>query len=198
MKVLIILNGECRNCTYLFNQVKNYDKIICADGGYKHLKELGVKPDAVLGDFDSSSQPKDVQTVRFPVEKDMTDAEIAIEYAKKLGAEKIALTCALGGRVDHEMANIFLLTAYENVSIEEENCSVLCVEGEYKLEKHKGKTISLIPFMKATVKLEGFKYPLNGEINTGSTLTLSNIVEEDVATINITEGRSLLIINHTI
>lgn len=198
MKVLIILNGECRNCTYLFNQVKNYDKIICADGGYKHLKELGIKPDAVLGDFDSSVQPNDVQTVRFPVEKDMTDAEIAIEYAKKIGADEIALTCALGGRVDHEMANIFLLTAYENLSIEEENCTILCIEGKYTLENHQGKTISLIPFMKAKALLEGFKYPLDGEINTGSTLTLSNIAEKDVATINIKEGRCLLIINHTI
>lgn len=198
MRALIILNGECRNCTYLFNQVKKFDKIICADGGYNHLKSLGIKPDAVLGDFDSSLQPDDVQTVKYPVEKDMTDAEIAIDYAKKCGADEIVLTCAFGGRIDHEMANIFLLTAYENVSIEEENCRIFCIEGEVNLENQKGKTVSLIPFMKAKVSLSGFKYPLDGEINTGSTLTLSNIVKKDVARINITEGRCLLIINHTI
>lgn len=198
MKTLIVLNGECRNCTYLFNQVKNFDKIIGADGGYKHLKELGVKPDIVLGDFDSSSQPEDIKTEKFPVEKDMTDTELAIEYAKKMGADEIVLTCALGGRVDHEMANIFLLTAHKNVTIEEENCKILCISGEYQLSNQKGKTISLIPFMKAKVSLKGFKYPLDGEINTGSTLTLSNIVESDVAKINITEGRSILIINHII
>lgn len=198
MKALIILNGECRNCTYLFNQVKSFDKIICADGGYKYLKELNIKPDAVLGDFDSAEEPKDIETVRFPVEKDMTDGEIAIEYAKSCGAEEIVLTCALGGRIDHEMANIFLLTAYENVSIEEENCKILCIEGEYTLENCKGKTISIIPFMKTLVELKGFKYPLNGEINTGTTLTLSNIVEAETAKVNVKEGKCILIINHTI
>ncbi len=198
MRALIILNGECRNCTYLFNQVKSFDTVICADGGYEHLKELNIKPDAVLGDFDSTEEPKDIETVRFPVEKDMTDAEIAIEYAKKCGADEIVLTCTLGGRVDHEMANIFLLTAYENLSIEEENCSILCINGEYTLKGCKGKTVSIIPFMKAKVTISGFKYPLDGEINTGSTLTLSNIAEEDIAKVNVTEGKCILIINHTI
>ena len=198
MKALIILNGECRNCTYLFNQIKEFDKIICADGGYKHLKKLNINPDAVLGVFDSTDEPKDIETVRYPVEKDMTDAEIAIEYAISCGAEEIVLTCALGGRVDHEMANIFLLTAYKNVSIAEENCKIMCLDGKTILKNCKDKTVSIIPFMKAKATLSGFKYPLDGEINTGSTLTLSNIVENDTAIVDVTEGRCILIINHTI
>ena len=147
MKALIILNGECRDCTYLFNQVKKYDLIICADGGYKHLDSIGIMPNAVLGDFDSTEQPEGVFTIKYPVEKNMTDGEIAIEYALEKGADEIVLTCALGGRVDHEMANIFLLTRYENVRIEEENCSVLCIDGEYMPENAEGKTISLIPLL---------------------------------------------------
>ena len=87
MKALIILNGECRNCTYLFNRTKNCDLLICADGGYKHLKALDVEPDVVLGDFDSSEEPKGIETVKFPAEKDMTDGEIAIEYALEKGAD---------------------------------------------------------------------------------------------------------------
>ncbi len=197
MKALIILNGECSDCTYLFNQLKKYDLIICADGGYKHLKSFDVLPDAVLGDFDSVDEPKGVHTIRYPVEKNMTDGEIAIEYALEKGADEIVLSCALGGRVDHEMANIFLLTRYENVRIEEQNCSILCIDGEYALEKATGKTISLIPYMEADVKLEGFKYPLDSTINTGSTLTLSNVAHEN-AKVMVKKGKCLLIINHTI
>lgn len=197
MKALIILNGECRNCTYLFNQLEKYDLIICADGGYKHLKGFNRVPDAVLGDFDSVEQPEGVFAIKYPVEKNMTDGEIAIEYALEKGADEIVLTCALGGRVDHEMANIFLLTRYENARIEEENCSVLCIDGEYMPENADGKTISLIPYMEAEVKLENFKYPLDGVINTGSTLTLSNIAKEN-SKIIVKKGKCLLIINHTI
>ena len=197
MKALIILNGECSNCTYLFNQTKNCDLLICADGGYKHLKALDVEPDVVLGDFDSSEEPKGIETVKFPAEKDMTDGEIAIEYALSKGADEIVLTCTLGGRVDHEMANIFLLTRYENVRIEEENCSVLCIDGEYQIEKPSGKTVSLIPYMEAEVELFDFKYPLNGKIDVGSTLGISNIAKEN-AKVFVKKGKCLLIINHTI
>ena len=197
MKALIILNGECRDCTYLFNQLKKYDLVICADGGYKHLKGMDVVPDAVLGDFDSVEQPSGIETVKYPVEKNMTDGEIAIEYALEKGADEIILTCALGGRVDHEMANIFLLTRYENVRIEEEKCSILCIDGEFVLENADGKTVSLIPYMETEVELDGFKYPLNDTINTGSTLTMSNIAKEN-AKILVKKGKCLLIINHTI
>ncbi len=197
MKALIILNGECSSCTYLFNQTKNCDLLICADGGYKHLKEIDVVPDVVLGDFDSSEEPKGIETVKFPAEKDMTDGEIAIEYAIEKGADEIVLSCTLGGRVDHEMANIFLLTRYENVIIEEENCSILCIDGEYKLENSSGKTVSLIPYMEAEVELTNFKYPLNSKINVGTTLGISNIAKEN-AKVLVKNGKCILVINHTI
>ena len=74
----------------------------------------------------------------------------------------------------------------------------MCLDGKTILKNCKDKTVSIIPFMKAKVTLSGFKYPLDGEINTGSTLTLSNIVENDTAIVDVTEGRCILIINHTI
>ncbi len=35
---------------------KYADVVICCDGGMHHTKALGVKPDYIVGDFDSSKE----------------------------------------------------------------------------------------------------------------------------------------------
>ena len=48
--------------------------VIAADGGYGHCLRHGIKPDAVIGDFDSSGEkPSDCVLVCLPPEKDDTD-----------------------------------------------------------------------------------------------------------------------------
>ena len=194
MKLLIILNGECNDYEYLKSFSNKFDFIYCADGGYRHALKAGIEPDVVLGDFDSAEKPEGIQTLVFPAEKDETDTEIAIRYAKENGFEDITLTCALGGRSDHMLANILMLSRFASVKIEEKDCIIEFLTGNKILEGLKGYTVSLIPVEKSFVELSGFKYSLNDVIDIGTTLTVSNIVTADNAGIKIEYGRIILII----
>ena len=81
--------------------------ILCADSGLRHARALGISPDWVLGDFDSSSeQPEGESVLRYPPEKDDTDTMLAVKQALSVGAEEIQIYGGLGGRFDHSIANV--------------------------------------------------------------------------------------------
>lgn len=78
---------------------------IAADGGLRHLEQLGLTPDVILGDFDSLGYVPQKANV-FPVEKDDTDAMLAVRKGLELGCDRFLLYGALEGpRLDHTVAN---------------------------------------------------------------------------------------------
>lgn len=82
------------------------DYLLAADGGLAHLEKLGLKPDGIIGDFDSLGYiPEGAQV--FPVEKDDTDSMLAVRKGLELGYRKFELYGALDGpRLDHTIANL--------------------------------------------------------------------------------------------
>lgn len=81
------------------------DFIIAADGGLAHVQKLGITPHGILGDFDSLGYIPQDSTV-FPVEKDDTDAMLAVRKGLELGFREFYLYGSLDGpRLDHTVAN---------------------------------------------------------------------------------------------
>ena len=81
------------------------DFIIAADGGLAHVEKLGIMPNGILGDFDSLGYTPKGSTV-FPVEKDDTDAMLAVRKGLELGYREFILYGSLDGpRLDHTIAN---------------------------------------------------------------------------------------------
>ena len=81
------------------------DFILAADGGLNHTKTLGITPNGILGDFDSLGYTPEGSTV-FPVEKDDTDAMLAVRKGLELGYREFYLYGSLDGpRLDHTVAN---------------------------------------------------------------------------------------------
>ena len=81
------------------------DFIIAADGGLAHVEKLGIAPNGILGDFDSLGYTPEGSTV-FPVEKDDTDAMLAVRKGLELGYRVFYLYGSLDGpRLDHTVAN---------------------------------------------------------------------------------------------
>ena len=79
--------------------------VIAADGGLQHTKKLGVAPDVILGDFDSLGYVPAGANV-FPVEKDDTDAMLAVRHGLAVGCREFLLYGSLDGkRLDHTVAN---------------------------------------------------------------------------------------------
>ena len=99
----------------------NYEKedyVIAADGGYEHLKRIGIVPDMLIGDMDSIKQEYDnpkVDIKKLPREKDDTDMLAAIKEGLAAGYKEFAIYGALGGeRMDHSIANIQCLLYLHN------------------------------------------------------------------------------------
>ena len=94
--------------------IEKDDYILAADGGLAHLQKLGLTPDGILGDFDSLGYvPENAQV--FPVEKDDTDAMLAVRKGLQLGYGEFILYGALDGpRLDHTIANLQTLLFLES------------------------------------------------------------------------------------
>ena len=89
----------------LVTALKADDFILAADGGLVHTQTLGITPNGILGDFDSLGYTPENSTV-FPVEKDDTDAMLAVRKGLSMGYREFLLLGSLDGkRLDHTVAN---------------------------------------------------------------------------------------------
>ena len=113
------LRGEARVC-YVFGSGDacdvcvlpgEEDLVVAADGGLRLLEPLGIRPDVILGDFDSLGFVPEGEQVRvFPTVKDETDLMIACREGLARGYRVFRLYGGLGGaRVSHTVANLQLL-----------------------------------------------------------------------------------------
>lgn len=83
------------------------DYIIAADGGYRYLKQMGLQPDLVLGDFDSLlEKPAHDNLIELPAEKDDTDMLYALKVGLRKGFQTFYLYGGTGGRFEHTLANL--------------------------------------------------------------------------------------------
>lgn len=92
--------------------------VIAADGGLSSIRELGITPNIVMGDFDSLGYIPDgeYETELHPVEKDDTDMGLAVKKALSMGYTRLFLFGGMGGeRPDHTLANLqTLISAAKN------------------------------------------------------------------------------------
>lgn len=90
-----------------------FEFVIAVDAGFAHLEALGVAPDMAVGDFDSLGYvPKCRRVSRHPVKKDKSDMELALEKAVSWDYDDLVVYGALGGRLDHTLANLQLFATY--------------------------------------------------------------------------------------
>ncbi len=172
--------------------------IICADAG---RKKINKKPIATIGDFDSTEIPNNENCIIFPKEKNETDGQLAIDYAKSLGYDKIVVYGATGGDIGHVLGNIGLLKyAYNNgvdCEIKGENFVIKLLTGDVRLNVGKSKKISLFPFFGDVLvrSSKGLFYPLqNLSLEAGTNRGLSNITTDDEVLLSIAKGYLLAII----
>ena len=84
------------------------DLLLCADGGYDAAVRFGLRPDLVIGDFDSMPRDhvEDCPVMQLPVHKDDTDMVVCLKEARKRGYRSFRIAGCLGGRLDHTIANL--------------------------------------------------------------------------------------------
>ena len=177
------------------------DLIIAADGGLKHLPKLGIRPDEILGDFDSLGYiPAEGQI--FPVEKDDTDAMLAARRGLKRGFREFLFYGSLDGpRLDHTVAN------FQTLQFLADQGASGCLIGKHQLATvvkngsvsfHAGCEGTISVFCLGAdaegVTLKGLYYPLEkGTLTCGFPLGVSNHFTGEDASITVEKGSLLLI-----
>ena len=161
MRAVIFVNGEVHDYTALAAWLRPGDYLIGADGGTRHILALGLRPDAVVGDLDSLEAEtvtelaaSGVEIERYPVAKNQTDLELAIERGLAAGAADILLLGALGGRLDQTLANLLILAQREwpaRLRLAEGDQLAQVLRGGQSLTLHAapGSTVSAIPLSPA-------------------------------------------------
>ena len=176
------------------------DYIIAADGGLAHTETLGIRPHAVLGDFDSLGRIPEGANV-FPVEKDDTDAMLAIRRGLELGCRRFTIYGGLdGSRLDHTMAN-FQALQY----LAEHDAQGTLVGRDYLVRAIRNSAIRFpadwggivsVFCMGADargVSIRGLQYELeNGELRSGFPLGVSNHFVGTESEISVEEGTLLV------
>ncbi len=171
--------------------------IICADGGYDNALKAGFTPDIIIGDFDSvcAEIPKNIPILKLPVRKDATDTQVCVDYLIEQGYTKAYMICAVGGRIDHTMANTSLL-AYgirrnTEITIIGEDFHMFPIVGKKFLNGNPGEIFSVFPYGGncTGVTEKGFEYTLNGETLFFDTpLGISNVFEKNIASVEVESG----------
>lgn len=185
----------------LLEPIGGDDYILAADGGLRHTQALGLTPHGVLGDFDSLGFCPEGANV-FPVEKDDTDAMLAVRLGLKLGYREFLLYGSLDGpRLDHTVAN------FQTLAYLADHGAWGCLVGrDYLVTVVKNGTIRFPAGLEGTVSvfclgadargvtLQGLYYPLeNGTLTAGFPLGVSNHFTGAEASITVAQGRVLVL-----
>lgn len=184
----------------LAQNVGKDDYILAADGGLRHISALGLTPNAILGDFDSLGYVPTGAEV-FPVEKDDTDAMLAVRHGLQLGFREFVIYGGLDGqRLDHTVAN------YQTLQFLADNGAKGYLIGkDYIVTVIKNETIGFSQAAEGIlslfclgadacgVNIRGLQYPLeNGTLTAGFPLGVSNHFVGKAAEISVKNG-SLLV-----
>jgi thiamine pyrophosphokinase len=208
-RIVIFANGTLNQPNRLRQQLSPADRIFCADGGTLNALALDLNPEAIIGDLDSLTsdlisrlESQGVAIYSYPSRKDQTDLELAFEVAMAEQPDEIMLVTALGGRLDQMLANVLLLTRPDYASVQ-----LTLVDGAHRailVHSHRSVTVrgqpgdilSLVPLspIVTQVNFSGVEWPLEeATLSLGSTWSISNVLIDRQATVQIGEGLVLLV-----
>lgn len=206
-RAILFSNGfaEKPECLTLHDQ----DYLIAVDGGMRYLDALGRKPHLLIGDLDSIDaqqlhilEQNKTEIMRFKAEKDFTDLELALREAISRGYTQIVIAFGLGGRLDHLLGSLGLLSLFTNLSEDVELSfddgitRVFLVKDALNLKVGVDDIISLIPWRGDVLvkETQNLAYPLHHEtLPFGSTRGNSNLALAETIMVSVSQGELLLV-----
>ena len=180
----------------LAQAIENSDYILAADGGLRHVCSLGITPHCILGDFDSLGYVPEGAAV-FPVEKDDTDAMLAVRHGLEKGFREFVIYGGLDGqRLDHTLANYQTLQFLAN-----QGAKGYLVGKDYIVTAIRNDSIRFSEAAEGILSLfclgadahgvntSGLQYPLeNGTLTSGFPLGVSNHFVGKQAQVSVADG----------
>ncbi len=203
MKRCVIVGGaDIHNYHSIRENLRADDYVVFCDSGLKHLEQLQAQPGLIVGDFDSHENPRlDVETIVLPCEKDDTDSVFAVKEALRRGFDDFLIIGAIGARLDHGLANVYLLKMLSELG---KRAKIVDDYSEMELVgKEPVQIDSSFPYfslINITGNAKGIdivdaKYPLSGgEIRSEYQYGVSNeVLPGKTASVSVSDGELLLI-----
>ncbi|ADL51625.1 thiamine diphosphokinase [Clostridium cellulovorans] len=190
-KVLVICGGDMPSQELLEAEIISSQYVIAADKGGEVLYKYKRCPDLLVGDFDSIDnktidyfKQRNTPIEKYPMEKDFTDGEMAVEKAIAMNPQEIVLLGCNGARLDHVFSSIGLLykVLKSNIRayIKNDNNTIFLSDRSTCINPKKeyaDRKLSVLPYGAEVTNLtiKGAKYPLNNfQLRIGDMLTVSN------------------------
>ncbi len=204
-RVVIVTNGKLDES--LVGEIKKSDLVIGVDWAAYWLIEQKIIPDLAIGDFDSTdgaemtvikNNCKNIKV--FEAKKDFTDTELAVLETIKLKPKEIVIYGATGTRMDHTLANIFLLEKFWGksifASIKDINNEIYLVNDKLTLKAEKlFPFVSVLPVTDSVViSLKGFAYDIDHKtITRGEAIGVSNEIVGESGEVTVHQGKVVMV-----
>jgi thiamine pyrophosphokinase len=198
-KAMICLNGQPPQKNTLQRFITPTTQIIAADGGCNWLMDYGIVPHVVIGDLDSvlPEHLRKIPSIRME-DQHATDLEKAFAYALEQGVTHVDLLGIEAGRVDHMLANFFLLWSYHqkiSLRILGDQWVGYFLKKQQTLLAKEGSLVSIIPFTACSgIFLDGFRYNLVDASWRFGEVGVSNVIEKSPSTIAMKQGKALVLV----
>lgn len=199
-RVVVVSGGEIKDYKRMRSLLRHDDFFLYCDSGLRHQKELGVAPSLVVGDFDSHEKPGSGIIIELPREKDDTDTIFGVRKALDMGYREFVLLGMTGGRMDHTLANLFILDLLAQHGarglIVDDWCEMERVGSEWKTIPDSFPYFSIIAWKGRVegVDIENAKYPLlNASIDPSYQYAVSNEPLKGGARVRVGKGSALLL-----
>lgn len=165
---------------------------VAVDGGLSFFEKTGLTPALIIGDFDSIKRDPTrkfpmVDVILFPVKKDKTDTQLAVEYALRAGATSIDIVQPIFGEADHFTGNLMLLASLvesrktQSLNLRLVNAAyeiIFLRDRSYTISNCKGDTVSVVPLTsRVSLTCTGTAFPAQElTIKRGETTALRNTI----------------------
>lgn len=181
--------------------------VIGVDSGVGHALRLGLQVHEAIGDFDSIA-PGHLQQItragaiieRHSPDKDATDLELALDAAIQRQPSRIMVVGGHGGRLDHFLANLLILSspsfAAWPIEAHMGDAIVNVIHRQARFTGKPGDLLSLLPMHGDAhgVTTKGLKYQLRDEsLDTGTTRGISNVFQDPIAHVSLRQGHLIAI-----
>lgn len=203
MRGIAFIGGEGPTSAQWDRLNSTYDLLVAADSGLTTAEKAGLRPDWIVGDMDSLQHKERLslyppeRVLVYPVDKDFTDTELALNLLWEKGCDEVWIVGGGGGRLDHTLALRALfdrnpfphrwVTAREDIWL---------VSASFEKTVDRGSMVSIFPAGDGPWRIEsqGLTWPLNGLSWSRGFFGISNTAKTGTFALRVLEGRFLVIL----
>ncbi len=185
--------------------IKEAEITLAADSGWDLATKMGVVPQYFIGDMDSIKDSETLKLIpserifEYPVDKDLTDTELAIKFLKDRDYHDIVLIGGGEGRIDHLLAILSIFNRdFKPAEWFTANEHIFFADKDVYYQCEKNQTVSIFSCWNeaAEITSQGLKWEMKDFQLNSTSFSISNIALENQFSLKVKKGAVLVILNY--